>query len=99
MDCVAAGVTPNRSRTRKAFDERPTRYVRPYQKGGDFVDVSVISQLVQTVGFPIACVGALMYYISTQQEKMRATLEENTRAVLEMTITVKQHLCGGDENV
>ena len=40
-----------------------------------------------------------MYYISTQQEKMRATLEENTRAVLEMTITVKQHLCGGDENV
>lgn len=69
------------------------------KKGGDFVDVSVISQLVQTVGFPIACVGALMYYISTQQEKMRATLEENTRAVLEMTITVKQHLCGGDENV
>lgn len=63
------------------------------------VDVSVISQLVQSVGFPIACVGALMYYISTQQEKMRATLEENTRAVLEMTITVKQHLCGGDENV
>ena len=63
------------------------------------MDVSVISQLVQTVGFPIACVGALMYYISTQQEKMRVTLEENTRAVLEMTIAVKQYLCGGDENV
>lgn len=43
-----------------------------------------IVTVVSTVGFPIAACIALGWYVSKQLEKFRATVESNTKAVLEL---------------
>ncbi len=50
------------------------------------MDVQTITQLISTVGFPIACCIYLFY----SNEKLRNTIEENTKAIesLKSLITI-----------
>ncbi len=41
------------------------------------MDASTISQIISNVGFPIACCIYLLY----NQERLRATIEENTKVL------------------
>lgn len=51
-----------------------------------------IIDIVSTVGFPIACCGALFYYLVNVQEKMRETIDANTRVLTKLTMII-----GADE--
>lgn len=43
-----------------------------------------ILQAVSAVGFPIVCAGAMFWYMVNVQEKMRKTIEENTKVMERM---------------
>lgn len=53
------------------------------------MDINVLANLISTVGFPIAVCVYLLY----SNEKMRQTLEENTKVIAElktlMSVTLK----------
>lgn len=51
------------------------------------MDINDIMQAVSTVGFPIVCCGVLF----VQNDKLRSTLEENTKAILSLTEYIKTH--------
>lgn len=53
------------------------------------MDFNTIIAAVSTVGFPIVCCGVLF----VQNNKLRDTVEENTKAVLSLTdyIKLKDH--------
>ena len=49
------------------------------------MDFNAIMQAVSTVGFPIVCCGVLF----VQNNKLRDTVEENTKAVISLTDYIK----------
>lgn len=49
------------------------------------MDFNAIIAAISTVGFPIVCCGVLF----VQNNKLRDTVEENTRAVLSLTDYIK----------
>lgn len=49
------------------------------------MDFNAIIAAISTVGFPIVCCGVLFI----QNNKLRDTVEENTRAVLSLTDYIK----------
>lgn len=55
------------------------------------MDISVITQLIGSLGFPIACVIAMFYYWNKEREdhkseidSIRAALENNTQALIKI---------------
>lgn len=58
--------------------------------------MSEIVQLISSVGFPIAACCALGVFISKTIEQLRKTVEENTRATLQLMQAV-QTWPGGKE--
>lgn len=55
------------------------------------MDISVITQLIGSLGFPIACVVAMFYYWNKEREdhkseidSIRAALENNTQALIKI---------------
>ena len=55
------------------------------------MDISVITQLISTVGFPIACVIAMFFMWNKEREdhkseidQVRAALENNTQALIKI---------------
>lgn len=49
-----------------------------------------IATLISTIGFPIAACIALGWYVSKQLEKFRDTVENNTRAIIELLAYLKK---------
>lgn len=65
------------------------------------MDVTVIAQLIGTLGFPIVCCGALFWYMikekdahKEEMEELRKSVEANTQAINNLCA----HL-GGAKNV
>lgn len=55
------------------------------------MDISVITQLIGSLGFPIACVIAMFYYWNKEREdhkseldSIRTALENNTQALIQI---------------
>lgn len=46
--------------------------------------MSEIVEVISMVGFPIVCSGALFWYVVNTQDRMRATIEENTKVMQKM---------------
>ena len=52
------------------------------------MDIQTITSLISTVGFPIAaCV-----YLAFSNEKMRGTIEENTKTIAELKSVITLYL-------
>ena len=52
------------------------------------MDIQMITTLISTVGFPIAaCV-----YLALSNEKMRGTIEENTKTIAELKSVITLYL-------
>lgn len=52
------------------------------------MDIQMITTLISTVGFPIAaCV-----YLAMSNEKMRGTIEENTKTIAELKSVITLYL-------
>lgn len=44
-------------------------------KGGEYMNINDIMTAVTTVGFPIVCCGAMMYYVKYTTDKHREEIE------------------------
>lgn len=62
------------------------------------MDVTVVTQLIGSLGFPIVCCGALFWYLvkekdahKEEMEELRKSVEANTNAINSLC----QHLGGG----
>lgn len=55
------------------------------------MDINAITQLITTVGFPIAACIALFW----QNLKMNETIDRNTEALIELTTIIKERLGDG----
>lgn len=44
-------------------------------KGGEYMNINDILSAVTTVGFPIVCCGAMMYYVKYTTDKHREEIE------------------------
>lgn len=44
-------------------------------KGGDYMNINDVLTAVTTVGFPIVCCGAMMYYVKYTTDKHREEIE------------------------
>lgn len=55
------------------------------------MDINAITQLITTVGFPIAACIALFW----QNLKMNDTIDRNTEALIELTTIIKERLGDG----
>lgn len=57
------------------------------------MDINAITQLITTVGFPIAACIALFW----QNLKMNETIDRNTEALIELTTIIKERLGNGKD--
>ena len=68
-------------------------------QGGGNMDVTAITQLIGSLGFPIVCCGALFWYLvkekdahKEEMEELRKSVEANTTAINSLC----QHLGGAN---
>lgn len=62
------------------------------------MDVTMVTQLVGSLGFPIVCCGALFWYLVKEKESHKEEMEELRKSVEANTIAINslcQHLGGG----
>lgn len=64
------------------------------------MDISAVSQLVTTIGFPIVMCGAMAYYVKYITDKQREERQQMVEAVNNNTLAI-QKLCVklGEENI
>lgn len=64
------------------------------------MDISAVSQLVTTIGFPIVMCGAMSYYVKYITDKQREERQQMVEAVNNNTLAI-QKLCIrlGEENI
>lgn len=60
------------------------------------MDVNAIVSLVGSLGFPIVCCGALFWMINSTMKDLKSSIEENTKATIELATTVKTFHKAGD---
>lgn len=60
------------------------------------MDVQAISQLISTVGFPIAVVVWLFYYQKTILDQFRDQMTENTKVMQSLVIEIHEHITKGE---
>lgn len=61
------------------------------------MDVQAISQLISTVGFPIAVVVWLFYYQKTVLDQFRDQMTENTKVMQSLVMEIHEHIAKGNE--
>ena len=64
------------------------------------MDVTMVTQLVGSLGFPIVCCGALFWYMVKEKDAHREEMEELRKSVEANTAAINslcQHL-GGEKN-
>lgn len=62
------------------------------------MDVTMVTQLVGTLGFPIVCCGALFWYMVKEKDAHKAEMEELRKSVEANTTAINSlchHLGGG----
>lgn len=64
------------------------------------MDVTVITQLIANLGFPIACCVAMFYHMNKQTEQHREEMEKVTAALNNNTLALNrlEMKIGEDEN-
>jgi len=60
------------------------------------MDVQAISQLISTVGFPIAVVVWLFYYQKTVLDQFRDQMTENTKVMQSLVMEIHEHISKGE---
>jgi hypothetical protein len=60
------------------------------------MDVQAISQLISTVGFPIAVVVWLFYYQKTVLDQFRDQMTENTKVMQSLVMEIHEHIAKGE---
>ena len=60
------------------------------------MDVQAISQLISTVGFPIAVVVWLFYYQKTVLDQFRDQMIENTKVMQSLVMEIHEHIAKGE---
>lgn len=60
------------------------------------MDVQAISQLISTVGFPIAVVVWLFYYQKTVLDQFRDQMTENTKVMQSLVMEIHEHIEKGE---
>lgn len=77
-----------------------TRPPAPTTFGGDSVDVNMVTQLISTVGFPIACTCALFYFWNREREDHANETKELKDAINNNTLVMQKLIdkLGGDGN-
>lgn len=63
------------------------------------MDVTMVTQLVGSLGFPIVCCGALFWYLVKEKEAHKDEMEELRKSVEANTTAINslcQHLGGGN---
>lgn len=60
------------------------------------MDVQAISQLISTVGFPIAVVVWLFYYQKTVLDQFRDQMTENTKVMQSLVMEIHDHIEKGE---
>lgn len=62
--------------------------------------VSIVTNAISNVGFPICCVGALGYLLYREQELHREESKMFTSAIKDLTVAIAQlsEKLGGDED-
>jgi hypothetical protein len=61
------------------------------------MDVQAISQLISTVGFPIAVVVWLFYYQKTVLDQFRDQMTENTKVMQSLVMEIHEHITKENE--
>ena len=62
------------------------------------MDVTMVTQLIGSLGFPIVCCGALFWYLVKEKESHKEEMEELRKSVEANTLAINslcQHLGGG----
>lgn len=62
------------------------------------MDVTMVTQLIGSLGFPIVCCGALFWYLVKEKEAHKDEMEELRKSVEANTTAINslcQHLGGG----
>lgn len=62
------------------------------------MDVTMVTQLIGSLGFPIVCCGALFWYLVKEKDAHKAEMEELRKSVEANTTAINslcQHLGGG----
>lgn len=62
------------------------------------MDVTMVTQLVGSLGFPIVCCGAMFWYLVKEKDEHKEEMEELRKSVEANTIAINslcQHLGGG----
>lgn len=62
------------------------------------MDVTMVTQLIGSLGFPIVCCGALFWYLVKEKEAHKDEMEELRKSVEANTMAINslcQHLGGG----
>lgn len=62
------------------------------------MDVTMVTQLISSLGFPIVCCGALFWYLVKEKEAHKEEMEELRKSVDANTTAINslcQHLGGG----
>lgn len=62
------------------------------------MDVTMVTQLVGSLGFPIVCCGALFWYLVKEKDSHKEEMEELRKSVEANTTAINllcQHLGGG----
>ena len=57
-----------------------------------FLDISAISTLIGTLGFPIVCTAALFYYIVKKDESHKEEISKLAEAVMNNTAVMQRFL-------
>lgn len=63
------------------------------------MDVTMVTQLVGTLGFPIVCCGALFWYLVKEKDAHQEEMEELRKSIVANTNAINalcQHLGGGN---
>lgn len=60
------------------------------------MDIQAISQLISTVGFPIAVVVWLFYYQKTVLDQFRDQMIENTKVMQSLVMEIHEHIAKGE---
>lgn len=54
------------------------------------MDINAVTTLIQSLGFPIVCCGALFWKMNKQDEQHKNEVDKITDAVSQMTIAITQ---------
>ena len=85
---------------RKAGQVYASTSTPAYFIGGGLMEVEAITTLISNMGFPIACVSALFWYLNKEREEHKAETQKLADAINNNTLVMERILAkvGEDTN-